>query len=363
MIFYLFSLLFLSFFSYVLVDPNLTLFNQPLWTSFRNFVVNIGYYQRELSWLIYLILIVIFFGFHFYFIRNYRKINLWRLGLMIFFLTIFSYPFLSHDFFNYMFDARILTVYGKNPYFFKALDFPQDSWLRFMHWTHRSYPYGPFFLLITLIPSFLSFGKFFLSFFLFKITWGIFYLLGGYFLAKINKKDAILFLTHPLIIIEGLINNHNDLIALSLTIMGIYFLTKNKNFNARFLLILSGMIKYLTLPLIFLPKSSSNLRGLKLILVLTTFLIVYISLVGDIQPWYFLVFFAFLPYYENLITRFNLFFFGLLLSYYPYIRLGGWDTFEKIQIKHLIIIISFLINIFIIFRLKLIKNEKKIEDS
>lgn len=360
---YFILLLLFSLYSYTLVDPNFTLFNHPLWTNFRNFIVNIGYYHRDLSWLIYLAFVIALFGFHLYFLKNYQKINPWRLGLIISFLTIFSYPFLSHDFFNYMFDARILTFYGKNPYYFKALDFPQDSWLRFMHWTHRSYPYGPIFLLITFIPSFLSFGKFFLSFFFFKITWAGFYLLGGYFLAKINKKYAIIFLTHPLVIIEGLINNHNDLIALSLAITGIFFLTKNKNLSARFFLIFSAAIKYLTFPLIFLPKPGLNIRRLNLILKiifgLTIFSIIYLSFIGEIQPWYFLVFFTFLPYFKNIITYFNLFFFGLLLSYYPYIRFGGWDSVEKIDIKHWIIIISFFVNILMLFGIKLLKHEKK----
>lgn len=358
-ILYLVFIFALTVYSYALVDPNFTLFNHPLWTNFRNVAVNIGYYQRDLSWLIYLILLIILFGFHFYFIKNYRKINLWRLSLAICFLTIFSYPFLSHDFFNYMFDARILTFYGKNPYYYKALDFPQDSWLRFMHWTHRTYPYGPVFLLITIIPSFLSFGKFFLSFVFFKISWVVFYLLGGYFLTKINKKDAIIFLTHPLIIIEGLINNHNDLIALSLAIFGSYFLAKKKTVVARLLLIFSAGIKYLSFPLIFLPERGGNLRILKLLFGLVILLVIYLSLIGEIQPWYFLVFFAFLPYYKDLITHFNLFFFGLLLSYYPYLYFGGWDSQEKISLKHLIIYFSFFINILIIVGVKLLKHEKK----
>lgn len=357
--FYSFFLLSLSLYSYVLVDPNLTLFNHSWWTYFRNFVVLIGYHRRDFSWLIYLTLLIILSFFHFYFIKNYRKVNLWRLSLLIGLITIFSYPFLSHDFFNYMFDARILTVYGKNPYFFKALDFPDDPWVRFMHWTHRTYPYGPIFLLITIIPSVLSFGKFFLSFFLFKFTWFIFYFLTVIFLKKIDKKDGLIFATHPLVIIEGLINNHNDLIALSLAVIGIYLLVKNKNFTSRLFFIFSAGIKYLTLPLIFLPRLSSNHRRLNLIFGFSILFILYLSFFGEIQPWYFLIFFAFLPYFKNLISRFSLFFFGLLLSYYPYIRFGGWDSLEKLTIKHWIIVIAFFINIFLIFAVKLLKNEEK----
>jgi len=64
-------------------------------------------------------------------------------------IGLISYPAYSHDLFNYMFDAKIATFYQQNPYLYKALDFPTDPWLRFMHWTHRYYPYGPSFLLLS----------------------------------------------------------------------------------------------------------------------------------------------------------------------------------------------------------------------
>ena len=150
---YLYSILLVltAFYSYALVDPNFTLLNNQLWEVFRNAMVQLGYYQRPLSSLIYILIVGLLFGFHFYFLKNYRKVNLKVVLIVLFFVAVASYPFLSHDFFNYMFDAKIFSVYQKNPYLYKALDFPQDDWLRFMHWTHRTYPYGPTFLPITLI--------------------------------------------------------------------------------------------------------------------------------------------------------------------------------------------------------------------
>jgi len=238
-----------------------------------------------------------------------------------------------------------LTFYGKNPYLYKALDFSSDPWLRFMHWTHRTYPYGPVFLLITLVPSFFSFGKFIISFFLFKITWLFFYLLAVYYLNKLNKKWAIIFTTHPLILIEGLVNAHNDLIATSLAIIGIYYLFKEKNLFARLLLLLSGGIKYITLPLIFLVRPKTHPRGVVLILIGLLIILGYLTFFSEIQPWYFLVLFVFLPYFEKLVYRLNIFFLGLLLSYYPYIRLGGWDSVEKLSLKHIIILAFSIINL------------------
>lgn len=342
---FLYSLLliFLTFYSYVLVDPNLTLFQSPIWVNFRDYVISIGYYQRELSWSIYLAIILLLFFFHYLFISNYRQIKVLRLASIIGIILLMSYPFLSHDFFNYMFDAKILTFYQQNPYIHKALDFPGDPWLRFMHWTHRTYPYGPIFLLISSVPSFLSFGKFAVSFFLFKITFILFYIISVHFLGKLNKKWAVIFATHPLVIIEGLISSHNDLIGVSLGIMGIYCLLKRKNFLACVLFLFSSGIKYITAPIILLSKNKSVFN--KIVFGGLIGVLIYISIRMETQPWYFLNIFVLLPFYEDFISKMNIFIVGLLLSYYPFIRLGGWGNAQNVSLKHSIIIVFFSINI------------------
>lgn len=345
-IIYLIVIFLLTVYSYALVDTNLTLINHPFWTVFRNLMVNLGYYQRSLSFLIYLILLIILFFFNNYWIKKGK--NPLTPAFLTGLITLFSYPFLSHDFFNYLFDAKILTFYGKNPYQFTALDFPNDQWTRFMHWTHRTYPYGPIFLLITLIPSFLSFGKFFLSFFFFKVFWFIFYYLMILTLKKINEKKALFLATHPLIIIEGLINNHNDLIGLSLALIGIYFLIIKKRKIISFVFyLLSGGIKYITLPAIILFKNKQ--KNILVSFILTVLILIYLTFFKEIYSWYFLAIFIFAPFYFDFLKNWNLFFFGLLISYYPYLYFGGWDSVEKINQKHIIILIFFVLNIFILF--------------
>lgn len=331
-------------FSYVLIDPNLTLTRTDWWEAFRNWAVQIGYHNTPLSSVLYLVFITLFFIFHFFFIKAYKKINLLHILVPISLLTIFSYPFLSHDLFNYMFDAKIVTVYHQNPYLYRALDFPKDEWIRFMHWTHRTYPYGPTFLPLTLIPSFLSFGKFLPSFILFKGLFLTFFLISVHLLNKLNKKWAIIYATHPLIIIEGLVNAHLDYIALSLGIIGIHCLFKNKNIFSRILFLLSGGIKYTTLPLVFLSKDNKS----KLNVIVFAIIIAigaYISYTLEIQPWYFLAIFIFLPFYEKFIGNLNIFFVGLLVSYYPYMKYAGWTETKSIFNKHSIIYLFFSINI------------------
>jgi len=331
---YFIVILLFSIYSYSLVDLNLTLFNHKIWDNFRSFIIQIGYFNRGLSTTIYFLGIIILFLL--YYLTKKAKPDPVKLAFVIGLVSLIAYPFLSHDFFNYMFYGKIVTFYGQNPYLVKAVDFPADQWTRFMHWTHNTYPYGPTFLPITLIPSFLSGGKFILSLLFFKMTFVSFYLEAVWAVNKIDKNKALIIATHPLIIIEGLITPHNDLIAMSLGLIGIYLLFNKKNIWSRILFIISGLIKYTTLPILILSKKNKWLNLLSLIGIL--FLLVCLSFFKEIQPWYFLTLFIFVPIYPQLFVKIDIFLLGLLCSYYPYIMLGGWDKQYKVDLKHQIII-------------------------
>ncbi len=382
---YLLTIFALSIYSYALIDPNITFFQHPLWVAFRDPLVQFGYYYREWSWLCYFLLVVLLFIFSYYCIKRYKKINPISVAFIIGVMLLISYPFLSHDFFNYMFDAKILTYYGKNPYLFKALDFPYDKWIRFMHWTHRSYPYGPVFLILTLIPSLLGFGKFALTFILFKGMYIMFYLACVLLLNRLNRKWAIFFATHPLIIMEGLISSHNDFIALALGIIGVYFLFTQKHKWGRIFFLGSVGIKFMSVPIFFLraPAPRRFLSLLKsfaqsifshsykkrvldklrnnqniLLFALQIVVILVFSLHSTIQPWYFLSLFVFIPFVFDLLSKLWIFFFGLLISYYPYVRLGGWGSLDNVDLKNQIIFIFAVTNI--IYLLILSRSRKSI---
>jgi hypothetical protein len=344
------ALLFMvTIYSYVLVDPNLTLLNTAIWESVREWFVAFGYFQRESSSLVFLFLLLFLSLFHWYFLRL-PTVSVPILVAGMGFVALISYPLLSHDFFNYLFDAKILVHYHENPYFFKPTDFASDPWLRFMHWTHRTYPYGPVFLIISAIPAFLGFGKFLLYFLLFKVTFYLFYCAATYALYKRNKIWAVLFATHPFVIIEGLVNAHNDMIAVCIAIIGICFLIEKKSLWGRITLLLSAGIKYLTLPLIFIGRKRNNMVTIISFVVYTLFM-VYLGLHYEIQAWYFLGYFAFVPLYSSLIMHAFPFFIGLILSYYPYVRYGAWDSDEQLIMKHQIIVAALFINaIYVVIR-------------
>lgn len=331
----------LSIYSFALIDPNLTLFSHPLWVSFRDPLVHLGYLMRETSSIIYISLLIILWGTHLVLLSSYKKIRVVTLAVLVGAILLLSNPIFSHDFFNYIFDAKILTYYGQNPYTTIPGSFPDDPWLRFMHWTHRPYPYGPSFLTLTLIPSFLGMGKFILHFALFKLLFVASYVLSVWLLAKIDKKGALFFATHPLILIEGIVNAHNDMIAVSLGIVGISFLFQNRTIVSRLFLVLAAGIKYLSAPIVILTKDNQKMNVLAFLGQVA--LILYLSFTREIHPWYFLPLFVFVPYFFKLMRSLHIFFFGLLLSYYPYIRYGNWDD-RLLEMKHDIMITAAVLN-------------------
>ncbi|MCX6732201.1 MAG: hypothetical protein NTV98_01530 [Candidatus Roizmanbacteria bacterium] len=329
-------------YSYWLIDPNITFFQNNYWVQFRDWAVYLGYYRRDISWIAYLSLLILLFIFHFVFLKKFKQYSAIRIAGIIAIIGCISYPFVSHDLFNYLFDARILTHYGLNPYTHTALDFQKDLWTRFMHWTHRTYPYGPTFLPLTLIPSYLGLGKFSLTFFFYKLMNGALYFLAVYLLNKKNRKEALLFATHPLIIMEGLINGHNDMIALSLGLIGIYLLGKKYSVWSRIILLCSAGIKYITMPIVILHSKLEITRYMKLLFCFQAALIIYLCYKMEIQPWYFLSIFVFVPFFPKFLEELSILFFGLLLSYYPFIRFGDW-TAKTVALKREIVYVSLFV--------------------
>lgn len=345
--------------SWVLVDPNFTLVRHADWTIFREVMVNIGYHNRVLSSQFFVTFIAILTLSYAVILTKPPKRGV---GIVLFIglvAGILSYPALSHDLFNYIFDARILTHYGENPYLHKALDFPADPIVRFMHWTHRTYPYGPTFLLLTLIPSFLGFGKFAFTFFLFKLINVLLYFATTYCLYKINRRSALIFALSPLVIVEGLINSHNDFVALSFAIIGYYLLSKKNVVWGLASLLFGGLVKYMTLPTVLLAfgihhKRDVNLLGRRLDLEIlknmivgasVAILVFYVVANGEIHPWYFLNIFVMITFFPSIIVLLTPFFTGLLFSYYPYVLGGEWGQGGDVKFKNIIIYISIVVTI------------------
>lgn len=360
-------------YSYSQIDLNLTLFSNSAFLYFQSILIQLGYYNRPLSTLIFFFLLVGLSVFYILFLRLCAKKEIplnqiWNIIICSYTILLFSYPAFSHDIFNYLFDARIVTKYQLSPYYFTALDFPHDTWIRFMHWTHRLYPYGPLWLGFSLIPSYLGLGKFVLTLFLFKVLFYFSTLGSAWGIVKIAscKKSEnlslplVFFALNPLILIEGLVSPHNEISMFFFTILGFLLLLKSKRIYSSLLFLVGFGIKFLPIifiPFVFIKKSWLEHRYFfDVLAVLSIIITIPLVLFREPYAWYYIPFIGFASLAHTRILKVlgigvSI---GLLLRYAPYLYYGDYhDPVPVLQAILLVVPIAISVIIFSLFRKKI----------
>ena len=341
----------LFLYSFTQIDLGLTLTRASWWQVIQRWFQQIGYFQRPLSTGLYLGILVGLFVFYLLILKKIREGKLkekqvWLMILGTALILWLSYNAFSYDLFNYIMDAKMVTFYQQSPYTHRALDFPGDPMLGFMHWTHRYYPYGPTWLLVTVPLSFLGLQKLLPTMILIKGLGVIGYLLSclgiSRFLEKINPQKKLLglaaFAFSPLVIIEGLVSAHNDILMMGLGLMALWLLLEKKYLFSWLTLILSAGVKFVTAALVpifvgvtFLQKQKKNIPWEKVMMASFGLMVVAViaAIVRDeLKPWYLLYLLAFLPFLAEKkiifwsLTGFSL---GSLLHYAPFLYQGNWN--------------------------------------
>ncbi len=339
----------LFFYSFTQIDLSLTLSRVSIFQTVEKGFQQIGYFNRPLSAFLFLLIISLLFASYLYLLRialknKLKTKHLWAIIILTAGILAFSYNAFSYDFFNYIFDAKIITHYHLNPYLHKALDFPGDPMLSFMQWTHRTYPYGPIWLALTVPLSFIGHNIFLVTFFLFKIMSAGFYLGSCYLIWKISERilpdyrnfNLLLFALNPLTIVEFLVSAHNDGAMIFFALAALYLFFSGKKLFALIFAIISSQIKIPTAAII--PVLGSGLfpqlrridtqKFVWLCVGAMTASLLYVLTKIEMQPWYFLWVLPFAcllkpnKYIISILLGFSL---GLLLRYTPFIYSGDWN--------------------------------------
>lgn len=337
-------------YSFTQVDLSLTLSKVSIYQFVEKYLQHIGYFQRPLSTAIYVVIFALLAICYLIFLQQVRKKKIsprhvWKITIFTTVVLAFSYNAFSYDLFNYIFDAKIITHYHLLPFFHSALDFPGDPMLSFMRWTHRIYPYGPSWLILTVPLSFIGIGYFLLTFFLFKFLAAFSYLGSCYLIYKISEKifpenkllNLTFFAFNPLLIIESLVSAHNDIPMIFFLFLSIYlFIEKKKilswlsNFFSIGIKFLTGFLFPLFIVLEFFDRTNRKINWEKFFMaaILLSLLTVFIATIRTtFQPWY-LVFplslAAFVPkkFYIS-IPSIVASIFGLLI-YVPYVYMTDY---------------------------------------
>lgn len=281
-------------YSYGFVDLNLTLSNNPIIFNFVTWAQHLVYFNRQLSLKVFIGLIVLMFVLYASTMSAWSVSKLtrfpWLFVSLLALIFALAYPMLSSDVFKYLFSAKEILVYHANPYLVTPNTFPDDTWIRFMRWVHTTTPYGPVFTIITIPYYILGFGKFVPVLYLFKLDQVAWYLLSIWLIGKMKGVRAQLYFAfNPLILMEWLVNAHNDAIMITLLLLSLYLYTLKEKTWSFISLLFSIGIKYATvifLPFIFLKRKipfNFILYTLYSILLVAPLLYHYS---WQYQPWY-----------------------------------------------------------------------------
>lgn len=231
--------------------------------TFYHFFIN-EEISRILSSSIYLGIIIGIFTFYIIILKkkdlfkNIKQVLIF-VAITSLILTI-TLPMTSSDIFYYMGVGELDGVYHQNPYYVTMRQYYEQNKENINDeilekgvnnfWSWTTVVYGPVAQLIFKICSVISLKNVTLCLFVYKFVNLIFHLLNTYFIYKITrkKKFAILYGLNPFILIESIINVHNDIIVVFFVLLALYFLLKKKNLILCVISLgISAGIKYITL--------------------------------------------------------------------------------------------------------------------
>ena len=326
----LFFITFLSLvvYSFSRQDLNLTWFG-----IIAPFLQNLGFYQRPLATWIFLILAAILTFTYFKLLP--RRFS-WRFLIALVAIGVLAYPMFSYDIFNYMFNSKMVLIYGANPHLKTALDFGFDPMVRFMQNTHTPAPYGYGWTLISLVPglAWIS-GKFTLAFWAMKLFVAAFFLAEIWVLKRLVDKlfpgqswRLMLFALNPLVLTETLINGHNDVVMMFLALLSYWLLINRRRALSVLSLLVSAAMKYATIVLLplYLFKPKWKYWDWPSAAAILLFLVPF-TRPNQVHAWYLIWGFSFavLSKYRLITTVFTVLTILGLIRYAPYIYAGNWN--------------------------------------
>lgn len=327
-------------YSYGFLDFNLTLTSNPLILKLLSPLQHLVYFDRPSSARLFATLFTALFVLYFVMLNRLGKAKIalfpWKKFAMIILVLVLAYPMLSYDVFNYLFHAKILWFYHQNPHLHAPLEYQGDLWLRFMRWVHTPSAYGPVFTLIESPAYLLGLGRFVPGLFLMKSTMAAFfvgcvYLIGrigrllGFSQANIVKAQLVLAF-NPFLLLELVVNAHNDAVMIFFLLLAIYLDLVNKRILSYVSLMISVAVKYVTVILAWIPLLPKHQA--KTLLITAALLTPVIFSPGRFQPWYLVwsIIPAVLINQPYSLTWISLASIGGVFYYLPYIYSGFWNN-------------------------------------
>jgi hypothetical protein len=208
------------------------------------------------------------------------------LGMPALFVAVLlpGYPVLSNDIFKYVFDGRIITVYGGNPFVDVPADFPDDRFYDLVYWKAVVSAHGPLWRWAQAASA--SVGgescRLAISSMKYWAVVGYILTLGvGFVVARRLRPGAalggvVLYGWSPLVLVETIQNGHNDVVAALFCLLAVVAVVGRRPGVGFPLLAIAFLVKPLAaiLGLVLLIASRSQPRRLVLGVGLATAIVV-----------------------------------------------------------------------------------------
>jgi hypothetical protein len=174
---------------------------------------------------------------------------------------LFMAPFDAADIYDNIVHARILGIYGGNPYLQTGKDYRSDPFFRYMAWKASPSAYGPAWEYPAAVTARLAGDNLVANVLAFKILPGFFWLVSlglvAVYLSRVAPREALggvyLLAWNPTVLYSTWGNGHND-ISMMLWILLATWMLARRHYSAAFLSILGGaLVKYI--PLLILPAA------------------------------------------------------------------------------------------------------------
>lgn len=177
----------------------------------------------------------------------------------LFALSLLLQPYLaSQDIFSYAFYARILTLYGHNPYVDVPRDFPFDPLFGAIFWKDQPSNYGPIWSYLSGLLALAAGQNVALTLAALKALVALFALLGiplvWAILGHVSPQDrlagTILYAWNPLLVVETSGNGHNDVVMAFFLLLGVWLYVRRRPTLGLAALMASALTKYVAVVLV-----------------------------------------------------------------------------------------------------------------
>lgn len=189
---------------------------------------------------------------------NRLGVFFWVSTCLVFLFLCTSRALLSSDLYEYSIRARMLSIYGLNPYLHLPIEIKSDIFFPLIFWKTAPECYGPLWVGIGALHSLFFKQSLLLTVFMHKFILMIFLLSSAFIFHKLSIRmrfkypelTTLALILNPLLIIMTVVGGHNEIAMVFFVLLSALFLLQSKWILSFLMLALAVHVKFVYLLLI-----------------------------------------------------------------------------------------------------------------